>query len=193
MIKGILFISSSKHEVNVPVTEEERLEGMDKYSGPLVYLYCCEKDLVFRGCKNKVIDIAFAERDGSQFKALKVVHGLCPGEEVRARAEAVVEADEGWMAKNKIGAGTRFGISVQFMNAFANAAYLMRRKSDRENSVDTDYEMAKEIFMYGFRGNELIDALKEIGFGDEKIREIIARLEKEFGEMKDIIQFNKEV
>lgn len=193
MVKGTIIRKAERYEVLIPVSEEERTEGMDKHKGPLVYVYCCEKDLVFRGCKEKIIDIAFANKKGSSFRIVKVVHSLPPLETVEGRGYAVIEAEEGWMKRNGFGVGDEFELSVEFLNAKVNAAYLIGRRAQRERGPvrvdDVDYEVAKEIFMLGFRGEELREALRSLGLTDERIDAIEQRLFEEFKEVEEI--FNR--
>jgi hypothetical protein len=192
MNDGILRMGKSRINIVYAVSEEERRNGLDSVKGWLVYAYCCPKFVGFRGCRDRAIDIAFALREGGHFVNKQVIHGLPPNEEIRSIANVVIEAEEGEFAKVGLWAGSKFELSVRNRDSWENIAFLMGRRGDKEK-VDVDLEIAKEIYMYGFRGEHLIEALKALGITGKRLENVLGKLREEVKKLDQVNDIMKEV
>jgi hypothetical protein len=181
-------------------SDERRRGNLDVLDDSfVVYAYCCPRLLIFKSYDDRAIDIAFLRKDfQNNLYARQVVHCLPPGQVTHGLGQIVVEGSEGSFLRAGINAGVRFEMSVKNMGRWADLRYVLggnRRRfrkdsgiqrsvsnvgrvaADRE--IDVDLEVAKEIFMYGFRGKELVEALRALGITGERLEKVLEKLKEE--------------
>ncbi len=148
MLYGVLEINGCNFNAVYPETIEERKKGLDgqKIDGVMIFLYCCPSYVVFRGCKDRPIDIAFGKRQGNCFRIFKIVSSLYTDDMISVdNVEMVIEAEEGFFNKNQIQVGTICELKINVNGVLRNIAELYTQREELEQFskfIDKKFEQA---------------------------------------------------
>lgn len=149
MINGELRSSKFKCPAIFVDTDEERKRGLNgqKINGVMVFLYCCPSYVVYKGCDDRPIDIAFCKREGNLFRVVRKISPIYPQDIVSADGiEAVLESEDNFFYKHGIDIGNSLELLIDVRGSLRNIAelYAQRRKESEDftNFVNKKFEEA---------------------------------------------------
>jgi len=170
MLNGVLQINGKQITAVLPETHNERLSGLDfkKIDGAMVFLYCCPSYVIFRGCQDRPIDIAFCKREGNLFKPVKIISSLQPGEVCSMdKIECVIEAEAGSFYKFGLVQGVDTGVQIflQVNGLLRNVAEFYEQK--KEGQMELKAKISEELERAGITREDFLNFLSNFKINKE--------------------------